>query len=138
MNKSRYVVEAAAAGGQCLLYNVANGAFVELGEQARAAWSEGALEEGPLAEQLAGLGFLTSLDAQGELACQQAAFDEARADTSALTLEESVAEMKRLALRAIRIQNLDEKSPWYGAFPQDEGATAAKAATSPGCAYITG
>ena len=27
---------------------------------------------------------------------------------------------EKRALRAIRVQTMDEKSPWYGAFPQNE------------------
>ena len=33
---------------------------------------------------------------------------------------------EKRALRAIRIQNLDKNSPWYGAFPQDDGVYQAK------------
>jgi len=33
---------------------------------------------------------------------------------------------ERRALRAIRVQNMDEKSPWHGAFPQNDGVYQAK------------
>ena len=33
---------------------------------------------------------------------------------------------EKRALRAVRVQTMDEKSPWYGAFPQNDGVYQAK------------
>lgn len=93
MNKSRYVVQVGARDGGYLLYNVANGAFVELDEAMRQAWEDGSAEDADAGEmqgqavaELVRLGFLTSLDAGEELVRQQSAFDEARSDATGLTL----------------------------------------------------
>ena len=83
MRKSRYVVETEGPQGDLLLFNTANGAFVQLGEEGLAAWeqalpdAEGALER---------LGFLTGLSAADELEEQRAAFARQRADTATMTL----------------------------------------------------
>ena len=95
MNKTRYVVQADAADGAYLLYNVANGAFVELEDAARRVWENDVFGDGEsdsseegrrVIAELARLGFLTELDADGELARQQSAFDAARSETTGLTL----------------------------------------------------
>lgn len=85
MRRSRYTVEVAGNGGGHLLYNVANGAFAKLDDEAYAVWNEGACT-GAFSEELAVRGFLTDLGADEELARQRALFDSQRADTSGLTL----------------------------------------------------
>ena len=83
MRKSRYVVEASGPEGESLLFNAANGAFVQLGGAARVAWEHGEDDAGA---ELSRLGFLTELSAAEELVAQRAAFDAQRADTSSMTV----------------------------------------------------
>ena len=83
MHKSRYVVEAEGQQGELLLYNTANGAFVQLGTEGRSVWKRSEPDDGGV---LAQLGFLTELSADEELEVQRAAFDRQRADTSSMTL----------------------------------------------------
>jgi len=85
LRRSRYVVEATGGNGEHLLYNVANGAFAQLDEEAHAAWARGSCE-GALADALELRGFLTKLSAEEEFGQQRALFDCERADTSSLTL----------------------------------------------------
>lgn len=81
MHQSRYVIEAAGAGGEHLLYNTENGAFVRLDDAAFAAWREDAFAR-ELADELATRGFLTELSAEEQLERQRALFDLERAGTS--------------------------------------------------------
>ncbi|MBQ1449584.1 MAG: hypothetical protein IIZ12_01435, partial [Eggerthellaceae bacterium] len=81
--KSRYVVEVSDQPGCFLLYNTANGAFVELGEAAFDSWSQNACT-GELESTLTQLGFLTDLSPEEELDRQRHLFDEERSDTKRL------------------------------------------------------
>ncbi len=83
MRKSRYTVVAKGENGEHLLYHTATGAFAALDDAAFADFEAAA---GPAAQTLAQAGFLTELSAEEELVVQQATFDAARADRTALTL----------------------------------------------------
>ena len=83
MRKSRYVVEATGSHGENLLFNTANGAFVQLGPKGQALWECAEADESGV---LAQLGFLTQLSAADELEAQRSAFDQQRADTSVMAL----------------------------------------------------
>ena len=83
MRKSRYVIRTDGPNGEPLLFNTANGAFVQLGSEGIAAWEQAAPDgDGTLVQ----LGFLTELSADEELEAQRAAFARQRADTSSMTL----------------------------------------------------
>ena len=86
MRHSRYTVEACGPGGEHVLYNVANGAFVELDEATWNAWTTGDDLPVEAARTLADLGLTTELSADEELARQRALFDAERTDASTLTL----------------------------------------------------
>ena len=83
MRKSRYVVESVGSQGEKLLFNTANGAFVQLGSKGQALWERTAPDADGV---LTRLGFLTELSPADELEAQRAAFDQQRADASTLTL----------------------------------------------------
>ena len=83
MRKSSYTIEAEGPQGEKLLFNAANGAFVQLGAEGRHAWERGQDDSSGILSQL---GFLTELSAAQELELQRAAFDGQRADTSSMTL----------------------------------------------------
>ena len=83
--KSRYVVEVSDRPGCYLLYNTANGAFVELEEEAFDSWSQDTCS-GELESTLAQLGFLTNLSPEEELDRQRRLFDAERSDTKCLAL----------------------------------------------------
>lgn len=83
MRKSRYAIEAEGPQGETLLFNAANGAFVQLGPEGRACWERAEPDADGVLERL---GFLTELNAAEELEAQRAAFDRQRADTSSMTL----------------------------------------------------
>jgi sulfatase maturation enzyme AslB (radical SAM superfamily) len=85
MKQSRYVVGATGAGGEHLLYNVENGAFVQLGETAYAAWKNDACA-GELADALAARGLLTERSPEEQLGIQQRLFARERAQTESLEL----------------------------------------------------
>lgn len=87
MQKTRYAIRARGEGGECLLFNASNGAFVQLDGAAREAW-ETAGEAGvsPARDELVRLGFLTELSPDEELDRQREAFDRQRADTSSMTV----------------------------------------------------
>ena len=85
MKQSRYVVGATGAGGEHLLYNVENGAFVQLGETAYAAWKNDACT-GELADALAARGLLTERSPEEQLDIQQRLFARERAQTESLEL----------------------------------------------------
>ena len=93
LRKTRYRAEAPGAQGELLLYNTANGAFVQLEGAARElwereAWSRDGGDEAMRAatETLERLGFLTELSAEDELEACRAAFDEQRADATSMTI----------------------------------------------------
>ncbi|MBO4352123.1 MAG: hypothetical protein J5818_01370, partial [Eggerthellaceae bacterium] len=81
--KSRYVVEASDQLGYHLLYNSANGAFVELDDAAFDSWSHDACS-GALESTLMRCGFLTDLSPEEELDRQRRLFDAERSDTKRL------------------------------------------------------
>ena len=83
MRKSRYVVEAQGSQGERLLFNAANGAFVQLGDRGNAAWEQAAPDADGVLVQW---GFLTELTADEELEAQRAAFSQQRTDTESMTL----------------------------------------------------
>ena len=83
MRRSRYAIEVPGDVGELLLYNTATGAFAALSGEALESWQAA---EGPFADQLADVGFLTNLTADEELAAQQAAFDQTRVDHTQLAL----------------------------------------------------
>ena len=83
MRKSRYVVEAKGSQGEFLLFNTANGAFVQLGSKGAAAWESAVPDKNGDLERLE---FLTELTADEELEAQRAAFGRQRVDTSSMTL----------------------------------------------------
>ena len=109
MRKSRYVIEAEGPHGESLLFNAANGAFVQLGLEGRTLWGNGTFDAfvAPAAaadsaanvasaitdpttldalETLQLFGFLTDLTPEQELQAQREAFDRQRADTTSMTL----------------------------------------------------
>ena len=83
--KSRYVVEVSDQPGCHLLYNTANGAFVELDDAAFDSWSQNACSSA-LESTLTQLGFHTSLSPEEELDRQRCLFDAERSDTKRLAL----------------------------------------------------
>lgn len=83
--KSRYVVEVSDQTGRHLLYNTANGAFVELDRTAFESWCSSTCS-GVLETALERRGFLTDLSPEEELDRQRRLFDAERADSSHLTL----------------------------------------------------
>lgn len=85
MKRSRYVVEAIGAGGEPLLYNTENGAFVQLDKAALEAWHNETFTD-ELADMLATRGFLTEHSAEEQLALQQKLFDLQRTEASCLKL----------------------------------------------------